>query len=207
MYSYFIISILCLIIILPIYFLSLEHLKLQHRFGEKKGRKIGDILGMISGWGFFLFLGSLWISPQPKYIIPFWENNLLTVPLFNFVIPLTHVIIFTLCIIPTIYLSFSAIKNLSLKVAETHRPVKVINSGTYTIIRHPQYVGAFMAHIGISFLLSAFYSLLVTPFIAIYIYLISKKEEKELQKEFANYIDYLNSVPMFIPNLRFKKKL
>ncbi|MFX0174208.1 MAG: hypothetical protein ACFE9L_20195 [Candidatus Hodarchaeota archaeon] len=49
-------SLLGELIIFPIYFLSLEHTKLQKKYGIEKGKIIGDILGMISGWGYFLFL-------------------------------------------------------------------------------------------------------------------------------------------------------
>jgi len=31
------------------YFLSLEHLKLEEKYGKQKGKKIGAILGVISG--------------------------------------------------------------------------------------------------------------------------------------------------------------
>ncbi|MHA2361397.1 MAG: methyltransferase family protein, partial [Candidatus Thorarchaeota archaeon] len=60
-----------------------------------------------------------------------------------------------------------------------------------------------LAHIGITLLLSAFYSLLVTPIIVLLNYLISWKEEKELVIEFgAEYEDYQKRVPMFLPRFR-----
>jgi len=60
-----------------------------------------------------------------------------------------------------------------------------------------------LAHVGISFLVSAWYSLLSTPFMIILTYLISRKEEKELIREFGKeYEDYRKGVPMLIPRLR-----
>jgi protein-S-isoprenylcysteine O-methyltransferase Ste14 len=96
------------------------------------------------------------------------------------------------------------VKKTTLKVAETHRPEKVISTGLYSVIRHPQYFGGVIAHIGISILLSALFSLLITPIIIILNILISWKEEKELIKEFGKeYVDYMKKVPMFFP--KFKK--
>jgi len=95
-------------------------------------------------------------------------------------------------------------KELSLKVAETRRPERVVTTGVYSIVRHPQYLGGIFAHIGTSFLLSALCSLLVTPLIIAIIYVIAKKEETELIREFGEeYNRYKKRVPMLIP--KFKK--
>ena len=54
----------------PVHFLSVEHHKLQQKYGEKKGTRIGDIYGLLLGWGLFIFWIGIWISPQPKYVVP-----------------------------------------------------------------------------------------------------------------------------------------
>jgi len=101
------------------------------------------------------------------------------------------------------WLGIAGVKEITLKVAETHQPKKIITTGIYSIIRHPQYFGAILAHVGISILLSSLYSLLSTPLIIIFNYLISWKEEKELIKEFGkDYEDYKKNVPILIPKLR-----
>ena len=92
----------------------------------------------------------------------------------------------------------------TLKVAETHRPDRIVTTGVYSIVRHPQYLGGLLAHIGVSFLLCALYSLLATPLIVTLIYFISRKEEDELTKEFGEeYAGYKKKVPMLLP--RWKK--
>ena len=92
------------------------------------------------------------------------------------------------------------VRQTTLKVAETHRTETIVTTGVYSIIRHPQYFGGLLAHVGISFLLSGWYSLLATPLMVVLVYLISKKEEKELVKEFGKeYKDYKKKVPMLIP--------
>ena len=89
-----------------------------------------------------------------------------------------------------------------MKVAETHRPLKIVTTGVYSIVRHPQYLGGLLAHIGFSFLWSGLYCLLSTPLIAAVVYFISKKEEIELTKEFGQkYMDYKKNTPMLLPRL------
>ena len=199
---WFWISVLMEIIILLPYFWSLEHTKLQQKFGIEKGKKIGTFLGFISGWGFFLFLFGIWLSPQPRFTIPILIDLTLQVPLINYKIPFLHLIIFIPIIIIVLWFSFKGVAEVTLKVAETHRTEKIITTGIYSRVRHPQYLGALLAHIAISILLSALYSLLLTAFLGIYIYLISWKEEKELINEFGkDYEEYKKKVPMFIPRI------
>ncbi|NVM00729.1 MAG: isoprenylcysteine carboxylmethyltransferase family protein [Candidatus Helarchaeota archaeon] len=199
---WFFICILGIISMAPIHFLSVEHLKFQEKYGMEKGIKITRNLGYISGWGFFIFLFGVWISPQPRFIIPFFQNLTLSIPIINFSIPLVHLLISILFIIISCVVAIAGVKETSLKVAETHKAEKIITTGIYSHIRHPQYFGAILAHIGITFLLSSFYSLLSTPLIILYNYLTSWKEEKELIKEFGKeYEDYKKKVPMFIPKL------
>lgn len=203
MYEWFWISVLAELVILPIYFLSLEHTKLQQKYGVEKGNKIGDILGYVSGWGFFAFLFGIWLSPQPRFLFAIFQDLSFDIPFLSLTIPLIHLIVFIPIIIVVLWLSLKGVSEVTLKVAETHRAEKVITTGVYSIVRHPQYLGALLAHIAISILLSALYSMLFTPLLAFYIYLISWKEEKELVKEFGqDYYDYKTNVPMFLPKLK-----
>ena len=60
-----------------------------------------------------------------------------------------------------------------------------------------------LAHVGITLLLSAWFSLLSTPLMVLLNYLLAWKEEVELVREFGEeYEDYRESVPMFVPRLR-----
>ena len=203
MYLIFLISVFGMISIIPFYFWSVEHIKLQERYGQMKGLKIAKIFGLISGWGFFIFLFGIWISAQPKFEIPLFQYNL---NIIGYPIHLFHLIIAIPLISVGAWFGIVGVKEVTLKVAETHRPQKVISSGIYSRIRHPQYFGAIIAHIGISFLLSSFYSILSTPIVIIVIYLFSWKEEKELMREFGKeYGDYKKTAPMLIPRIKSKK--
>ena len=203
MYIWFLICVLAVIAVIPLHFLSVEHLKLQERYGKNKGTKIGETLGLISGWGFFFFWIGIWVSPQPRFAVQILHNKSVLVPVVNFSIPLFHLIISIPFLVLGAWIAIKGVKEVTLKVAETHRTEKVVTTGIYSIVRHPQYLGALLAHVGISILLSAAYSLLFTPLMVILISLISRKEEEELTKEFGKeYENYKKKVPMLIPRLR-----
>jgi protein-S-isoprenylcysteine O-methyltransferase Ste14 len=98
------------------------------------------------------------------------------------------------------WFGIKGVTETTLKVAETHRPVRIVTTGVFSIVRHPQYLGGLLAHLGVSFLLSALYSILATPLIVTLIYLISRKEESELTREFGKeYIEYKKRVPRLLP--------
>jgi protein-S-isoprenylcysteine O-methyltransferase Ste14 len=207
MYFWFFICIFGAITVVPVHFLSVEHLKLQGRYGTKKGIEIGKILGLISGWGFFLFWMGIWISPQPRFILPFFQNPTFFIPVFGFSIYFINLILSIFFITLGAWLGIKGVKQTTLEVAETHRTEKIVTTGVYSIVRHPQYFGGLLAHMGISFLLSARYSLIFTPLIFVLVYLVSKKEEEELIREFGKeYKKYSEKVPMFIPRIHNKKK-
>ena len=143
------------IVTVPILFLSVEHKKLQEKYGRDKAIRIGEICSYISGWGFFLFWIGLWLSPQSRFTLPVFASLAVLVPIVDFAIPILHLIIFTPFFAVGTWLGIEGVKKTTLKVAETHKAEKIVTSGVYSIIRHPQYVGGLLAHVGASFLLSA----------------------------------------------------
>ena len=208
MYFLFFVCLLGAIGVVPIHFLSVEHLKLQKKFGKEKGTKIGEVLGLISGWGFFTFWIGIWISKQPRFSLPLFQNLIDFGPVINLSVPLLHLVIFIIFVGFGAWTAIMGVRETTLKVSETHRAEKIIKTGIYSKVRHPQYLGGLIAHIGISFFLSALYSLISFPFMVLLIYLISWKEEIELKKEFGDdYKKYKVKVPMLIPNLLILFKL
>ncbi|MFO7797541.1 MAG: methyltransferase family protein [Promethearchaeati archaeon] len=196
----FIIFLISLLLLLPIHFLSVSHINLEERFGHRKGIRIGKFLGLFSGWGFFINLFGIWFSPQPRFVLSFLNIKILFIPFLNIPIYLIHTIIAIPMIILSSYLGIMGVKETTLEVSETHKANKVISEGIYSQIRHPQYLGAIIAHLAFSFLFAGLLSILISPLIFIYNYLISWKEEKELIKEFGEeYLHYKRKVPMFIP--------
>jgi protein-S-isoprenylcysteine O-methyltransferase Ste14 len=199
-YIWFFVSLFGFIAILPLYFLSLEHLKLGAKYGEKKGKKTGDVYGVISGWGFFIFWFGIWFSPQTGFTVPIFQEMIIRLPVLNITIPLIHLIVFAPFFTVGAWFGIKGVTETTLKVAETHRSLKIVTTGVYSIVRHPQYLGGLLAHIGFSFLLSVLYCLLSTPLIAAVVYFISRKEEIELTKEFGQeYLNYKKKTPMLLP--------
>ena len=204
---WFLLSVLGILIVVPIHFLSVEHSRLDARFGKEKGFKVGAALGMISGWGFFLFLFGLWISPQETFLVQVWGIPPVYFMLaFGFLwlsIPILHLVLSIGFLLPGAYLGIKGVTEMGLKVAETHRAERVISTGVYSRVRHPQYLGAILAHIGASFLFSAYYSLLVTPLVIVINWILCWKEEQELVSEFGEeYQIYRKTVPMLFPRIR-----
>ncbi|MBN1216186.1 MAG: isoprenylcysteine carboxylmethyltransferase family protein [Candidatus Lokiarchaeota archaeon] len=187
-------------LVLPFYFWSLEHKKFKDRFGKEKGNQITQTFGIISSICFFCFWIGIWISPQPIFIIPLFQEFYFFIPIFNIRISLIHFCLSLPLLIFGSLIPFKALKSMSAEIAETHRPEKIIDYGIYSYIRHPQYLGGILAHIGISILLSAFYSLISSPIIIFIIYIEIRKEEKELTIDFGDvYNNYRKKVSMFIP--------
>jgi len=203
LYICFFICVLGAIAVIPLHFLSVEHLRLQEKYGKEKGTKIGEVLGLVSGWGFFLFWIGIWISPQPRFTVPILPNPSIFVPVDSSSIPWLQLIICTSFIVPGAWLAVMGVGEVTLKTAETHRTEKIVTTGVYSIVRHPQYLGGLLAHVGISILLSALYSLFSTSLMVILVYLISWKEEEELIREFGKeYENYKEKVSMLIPRMR-----
>jgi protein-S-isoprenylcysteine O-methyltransferase Ste14 len=198
---WFLLSLIGVLAVVPLHFLSVEHGRLETRFGPERGQRIGSILAMISGWGIFLFYFGLWISPQPRFdLLPLGVSINLAIPgFFSLEIPVFHLISGVLVLLPGAYLGIKGVTDMGLETAETHRPVEVIAHGIYGRMRHPQYLGAMLSHIGATLLLSALYSFLVTPLIMLVNYVLCWKEEREMIREFGDdYLRYQRSVPMFL---------
>ena len=137
MSTWFFICILAMASTVPLHFLSVEHLKFQAKYGKKKGNRICAILGLISGWGLFLFWMGIWISPQPRFTIQILQNPSVVLPLIDLSIPLPHLIVCTFFLIPGAWFGVNGVRETTLKVAETHRTEKIITTGVYSIVRHP----------------------------------------------------------------------
>jgi protein-S-isoprenylcysteine O-methyltransferase Ste14 len=203
---WFLLSVIGIIAVVPIHFVSVNHIDLERKFGKERGTRIGATLGMVSGWGIFLFLFGLWISPQPQFIIPAMQELQIAIPIFGLLtlqIPILHLLLALVFVIPGAWLGIKGVTDIGLEASETHRPTHIITTGLYSHIRHPQYLGAMLSHIGITFLVSGLYSLLVTPLVIVINSLLCWKEEKELLREFGDaYSQYKKQVPMFFPFLK-----
>lgn len=209
MSAWFLLFLSGMTLVVPLHFKSVEHQKLEEKYGQEKGTRIGGMLGMISGWGFFGFWIGVWFSPQPQFTLPLLQNMMFIIPLVGLLVlsvPLIHLVVALIFLIPGAWLGIAGVKEMGLEATEKHRSETVVSTGLYSRVRHPQYLGAILSHLGITFLISGLLSLLSTPLIIILNYLLCWKEEEELVREFGDeYRHYQEHVPMIIPKLRLKK--
>ena len=124
MYVWFFVSLFGFAAVILPYFVSLEHLKLEEKYGKEKGKSIGEIYGIVSGWGFFLFWFGIWFSPQSRFTIPIFQDLLILLSVINLTIPLLHLLIFIPFFVVGAWLGIKGVAETTLKVAETHRPDK-----------------------------------------------------------------------------------
>jgi len=112
--------------------------------------------------------------------------------------PLLLKIIGTILLIPAFYLLIRAtIENPYLSTVvriQSDRQQKVISTGIYSIVRHPQYLGIILLIIGGPFLLSSIIGLIAGVCIVIIIVLRIKGEEKMLIDELVGYLEYREKV-------------
>ncbi|MDB0438375.1 isoprenylcysteine carboxylmethyltransferase family protein [Clostridioides difficile] len=83
---------------------------------------------------------------------------------------------------------------------------KLVTTGIYHYIRHPQYTGFLLITLGMIFEWVTIPLLIMWPILVIVYYRLAKKEEKDMINEFGNnYIIYHNKTGMFFPKIHLKK--
>ena len=84
-------------------------------------------------------------------------------------------------------------------------PRRLVTSGPYAYVRNPMYAGAFIALIGVGFLLRSIALIfgLVPLLILIINWLLRAVEEPELEKRLGDdYLQYKHRKPRFIPRIK-----
>jgi protein-S-isoprenylcysteine O-methyltransferase Ste14 len=79
---------------------------------------------------------------------------------------------------------------------------KLVTTGLYGYVRHPQYLGFLVFTTGINVLWLTISTIILWPILVTLYYRLAKEEEKRLEEKFGEeYRRYKNKVPMFIPRL------
>lgn len=113
-------------------------------------------------------------------------------------IPLVRIAIALPFLVPGLWFGVRGVADLGISVSETHRPERIVTSGVYGVVRHPQYLGGLLPRIGITVLLAAWYSLLTTPLVVVVVYVIPRKEDglvREFGEEDRDYQEVRVDVP------------
>ena len=83
---------------------------------------------------------------------------------------------------------------------------KLVTTGIYRYVRHPQYVGFLLITLGLNVWWLTIITLALWPVVIIVYYKLAKKEEKDAEEEFGEeYLEYKRRVPGWIPRIRRKK--
>lgn len=87
---------------------------------------------------------------------------------------------------------------------------KLITTGIYSKMRHPQYSGILLVSFGFLIQWPTLVTLILFPFLVAMYYKLAKREEKDVEKEYKRkYLNYKREVPMFMPSVKalfIKKK-
>ncbi len=79
---------------------------------------------------------------------------------------------------------------------------KLVTSGIYRLIRHPQYTGFLMITFGMLCEWATLPMLVMYPILVLLYYRLAKREEAEMLKEFGGeYASYRQRTGMFVPRL------
>lgn len=86
-------------------------------------------------------------------------------------------------------------------VYHASREGRLVSAGPYAAVRHPQYLGIFIALFGQLIHWPTIPTLVLFPFIVLAYVHLAKKEERELLNRFGEtYREYQRQVPMFFPH-------
>ena len=87
------------------------------------------------------------------------------------------------------------------EVYKARKQNRLVKTGLYRFVRHPQYTGLFIALFGEGVIhWPTIFSIGLLPIIVIAYYFLARKEEREMLHQFGDaYRIYQKQVPMFIP--------
>lgn len=190
---------LALSVAAPLHVLSVKRSDLRRRYGAQKGASLGRALAMASGTMESVFLVTLWLAPQPLFRTPM-DATISLGPLAARVGP-AGVLVAAPLLAAGAWLGLAGLRAVGMEAADTHvPPSRLRTDGVYGVVRHPQYLGWVLAHLGASLLLSATWALLFTPALVVIVHSISRAEEADLVETFGDeYRRYATRVPMLLP--------
>jgi protein-S-isoprenylcysteine O-methyltransferase Ste14 len=82
---------------------------------------------------------------------------------------------------------------------------RLVTSGLYSYVRHPQYVGFLLITFGLNVQWLTIFTLILWPVLAVLYWRLAREEDKENEERFGEaFREYKQRVPGFIPRLRRK---
>ena len=100
---------------------------------------------------------------------------------------------------------YLAKKGMSIVFGERRTTPAVIRKSVYNVVRHPIYLSEIVLYLGFLCLSISIAATCVWIIAALFLYYISRCEEKMLLERFGEeYASYMRDVPMLIPRFRIK---
>ena len=106
-------------------------------------------------------------------------------------------VILSLIIMITGYAGFIVVmlqNRYASRVIEIQANQKVIDSGLYSIVRHPMYLSAIILYMSSPVVLGSFYGLIPMAFLPFLLAFRTLNEEEMLKKELPGYVEYMQKV-------------
>lgn len=99
------------------------------------------------------------------------------------------------------WINFKSIKRiLGLRID------KLIISGPYRYVRHPQYLSILLITLGLAILFNSLYLLIYAASASVLFILLGLMEERKLEELFSHkYLSYKKSTPLLIPLIKIRK--
>ena len=149
--------------------------------------KIGDAGQAI----FAILFGLVYIADSFVFGFSTWLNE---------VVP--NIIRVSAGIIVLILSGFFSLAGMRKVFNEVREKPEVIRRGVFSIVRHPVYLGEILLYMGFLFFSLSIASAFVWLLAVIFLYYISRYEEKILLDYFGDeYRTYMKEVPMWIPRI------
>jgi len=77
---------------------------------------------------------------------------------------------------------------------QTERGHQVVSTGPYAMVRHPGYVGALLAYVGMPLLLASWWGFVPVALLTVALVVRTRLEDRTLQAELTGYKEYTESV-------------
>jgi protein-S-isoprenylcysteine O-methyltransferase Ste14 len=167
-------------ICIAVYFFIKDPQLLEKRMRIKEKQKKQKIYVIIS---LFLFIVT--------YAIPGFDYR------FNWSrVPLWLVVTSIFFIETGYFMFFTVLKQNSFasRIIEVQEGQKVIETGLYSLVRHPMYLAAMIIYLGTPLILGSFYSLFPVLFLPLILSYRIINEEKVLSDNLEGYLNYMKKV-------------
>jgi protein-S-isoprenylcysteine O-methyltransferase Ste14 len=89
--------------------------------------------------------------------------------------------------------------------ARRQKEGKLVTTGIYKYVRHPQYIGFLLLTLGMLLEWPTIFTVLLWPVLVVVYLRLAKEEDKEIEEQFGEeFREYKRRVPGFLPRLRTK---